>query len=93
MENRPDPRVLIRQFLAENFLLSDEEFPHADDASLLENGVVDSTGVLELIQFLESTFGIEIRDSEAVPANLDSVRSMLAFLATKTAPCDSSRSS
>ena len=88
-----EARSLIRRFLAENFLLSDEEFPYPDDASLLENGVVDSTGVLELIQFLESTFRIEIADKEAVPGNLDSVQNLLTFLAGKGAPCDSSKSS
>ena len=78
-----DRRTRLRQFLAENFLLSDEPFPYEDDASLLEEGVIDSTGVLELILFLEQTFGITISDAEATPRNLDSVGRILALLDRK----------
>ena len=85
MPDQTESRVLIREFLAKNFLLSSEEFPYADSVSLLEEGVVDSTGVLELIQFLESTFDIEVEDSEAVPDNLDSVHSLLTFVTRKQA--------
>jgi acyl carrier protein len=83
MSTPSDPRTSIRRFLAENFLLTDKEFPYPDEASLLELGVVDSTGVLELIQFLESTFDIEVSDADAVPDNLDSVARMLAFVGQK----------
>jgi acyl carrier protein len=79
----PDSRTQLRKFLARNFLLSDQEFPLADGESLRENGIVDSTGVLELIEFLESTFHIQIEDAEAVPQNLDSVRDLVAFVARK----------
>jgi acyl carrier protein len=66
-------------------LLTDGDFPMADDVSLLEAGVVDSTGVLELIMFLEESFGVEVTDAEAVPANLDSVANIVAFVRRKSA--------
>jgi acyl carrier protein len=87
MSNRPDRRRQLRHFLATNFLLSDEEFPFDDDASLLAEGVVDSTGVLELILFLDEVFGVSVADAEATPRNLDSVRRILDYLQTK-APRD-----
>jgi acyl carrier protein len=55
----------------------------ADDASFLENGVIDSTGVLELIGYLETRFGITVEDEELVPENLDSVNGLLRFVERK----------
>lgn len=75
----------IRQFLGQTFLLTDGEFPLSDTQSLLAEGVVDSTGVLELIMFLEESFAIEVGDAEAVPDNLDSVARIVAFVQSKTA--------
>ncbi len=75
-------RPAIREFIAENFLFrADAEID--DNQSLLESGVIDSTGVLELIAFLESTYDITIADDEIVPENLDSVDSMINYLARK----------
>lgn len=72
----------LRAFIAENFLFrADADI--SDDQSLLESGVIDSTGVLELIAFLESTYGISIADEEIVPDNLDSIDSMASYLARK----------
>jgi acyl carrier protein len=59
----------------------DKQF--SNDQSFLERGLIDSTGVLELIGFLESTYGISINDDELVPANLDSVDRVAAFVDTK----------
>lgn len=83
MSNRTDRRRRLRTFLASNFLLSDEDFPFDDDASLMAEGVVDSTGVLELILFLDETFGVDVADTEATPRNLDSVRRILDYLDSK----------
>ena len=55
-----------------------------DDTSLLEAGIVDSTGVLEVIQFLEATFGFHVEDDEIVPANLDTVEHLVGFVSRKT---------
>lgn len=75
----------IRKFLAENFLLSSNGFTLDDDASLLEAGVVDSTGVLELIMFIEEDFQIEVADEEIVPENFDSVNRIAAYTKSKLA--------
>ena len=73
----------IRQFVVENFLFGQNDRQIADDQSFLEGGIIDSTGVLELIAFLESRYGIAIADDELVPANLDSVNRVAGFVATK----------
>jgi acyl carrier protein len=73
----------IRKFLAEKFLFGDET-PLNADASLLEAGIIDSTGVLELIAHLEEHFKIKVRDDELVPENLDSIASICAFVEKKT---------
>jgi len=73
----------IRSFLAENFMLSSDGFTLADDASLLEAGVVDSTGILELTMFVEDTFGVEVADQEIVPENFDTVNAIVDYVASK----------
>lgn len=73
-------RVLA--FLRENFYVEGEIAP---GASLLGEGVMDSTGVLELVGFLEESFGISVDDAEMVPDNLDSVDAIAAFVARKAA--------
>ncbi|MCJ9751474.1 acyl carrier protein [Neorhizobium sp. BETTINA12A] len=74
----------VREFIAENFLFrADAEV--SNNQSLLESGVIDSTGVLELIAFLEQTYGITVADEEIVPENLDSIDNMTSYLTTKLA--------
>jgi acyl carrier protein len=75
----------IRAFLAENFPLGADANRLASDASLLEAGVIDSTGVLELIGFLESQYGIEVADDELLPENLDSIASIVRYVDGKLA--------
>jgi acyl carrier protein len=69
----------VRQFIVETFLFGKGDWLE-DDMSFLENGVVDSTGILELIMFLEETFSITIADDELVPENLDSISNIANFL-------------
>lgn len=76
----------LRRFIRENFTFQEEVESLADDASFLENGVIDSTGVLELVCFLETTFGIQVADEEMLPENLDSIRAVSAYVARKTRP-------
>ena len=76
----------VRRFIGENFLFREEIESLPDDASFLEAGIIDSTGVLELVCFLESTFGIEIADDEMLPENLDSIRAVSAYVQRKVAP-------
>lgn len=73
----------IRQFIDDNFLFGDDEAALADDTSLLDAGLVDSTGILELVAFLESDFGIQVADAEIVPENLDSIAAIAAYVAGK----------
>ena len=73
----------IRQFLVENFVLSDQVDEMGFDESLLENGVIDSTGVLELVFFLEEQFGIEVDTSEVLPENFDSINRLAAYVRQK----------
>jgi acyl carrier protein len=71
----------VRQFVVQNFLFDQGDLP--EDASFLETGIIDSTGVLELVGFIESTFAIAVDDQDLVPANLDSVRSVAQFVKRK----------
>ncbi len=76
-------KTQIRDFLIENFLFGDSA-PLTDDAmSLLDNGIMDSVGVMELVGFLEGDMGLEIEDAELVPENLDSVDNLIAFVTKK----------
>ena len=74
----------VREFIVSN-LLFDADIELANDTSFLESGVLDSTGVLELIMFLESTYGIKITPEEMVPENLDSLNRVARFVACKVA--------
>jgi acyl carrier protein len=56
-----------------------------DDESMLEKGIIDSTGVLELVAFIESTFEIKVEDEELIPENLDSIKNIVSFLGKKLA--------
>ena len=73
----------IREFLAQNFPLADEGDQLAGGDSLIEAGVIDSTGVLELIEFLESNYDIQISDEEVLPDNLDSIDRISRFVSSK----------
>ena len=73
----------VKEFLLQNFLFTNDPGELDDDESLLEKGVIDSTGILEVIMFLEETFNIDISEKEMVRDNLDSVNSISAFLISK----------
>ncbi|MDY6832474.1 MAG: acyl carrier protein [Thermodesulfobacteriota bacterium] len=79
-----DPTTTIRQFIIDNFLFGDDAGLEAD-TSFLEEGIIDSTGMLELINYLEEEFSIEIDDDEMIPENLDSINNITAFLKQKQA--------
>lgn len=72
----------VREFVTSNFFVQDAA-GLTDSASLLDLGVVDSTGVLEIMGFLESTFGVTVEDDEIVPDNLDSIERIAAFIERK----------
>ena len=73
----------VRDFVAANFYVADPKSLE-DRTSLLDHGIIDSTGVLEVIMFIESTFGVTVEDSEMLPENLDSIERIAAFVARKT---------
>ena len=75
----------IRAYIAENLLFSDNGFPYSDDTSFLQEGIVDSIGVMEVVTFIEGTFNITVDDHELIPDNLDSVAQLANFIRTKLA--------
>jgi acyl carrier protein len=75
----------IRAFIADNFLLGDDMKDLPRSASLIDAGIIDSTGVLELVGFLEGRYGIRIADHELLPENLDSIDNVVRFVGEKQA--------
>ena len=75
-------KATLKQFIIDNFLFGDDSGLE-DDTSFLEEGIIDSTGMLELITFLEEEFAIQLDDEELIPENLDSINNLLAFLSKK----------
>lgn len=73
----------LREFILTSYLFGDSERMPADSDSLMQTGVLDSTGVLELIEFLESEYAISVEDHETVPANLDSLSGLVRFVTSK----------
>lgn len=76
-------RQELRRFVVTNFLLGEDDAALDDDASFIEKGIVDSTGVLELVSFLEQRYAVKLDDEDLVPDNLDSIHNLLAFLERK----------
>jgi acyl carrier protein len=78
-------REQVKNFIVTNFFLDLNTIELNDDSSFLDNGYVDSTGMLEVIGFLEETYGISIADDEMVPENLDSLRNIGGYVVRKVA--------
>jgi acyl carrier protein len=74
----------VRQYIVGNFLFGRDEPTLGNGDSLMERGVVDSTGVLELIRHLETSYGIKVEDEELIPDNLDSISNLARFVLRKT---------
>ncbi|OOG44292.1 acyl carrier protein [Rhodanobacter sp. C06] len=70
----------VRHYILENLLFSDDGSELPNDASLLDRGIIDSTGVLEVVMFLEEAFGIRVKASEMLPENFDSVDNIVRFV-------------
>jgi acyl carrier protein len=79
-------RAQLLDFVVTNFLFGDTSRAPGDEDSLVEGGIIDSTGVMELIEFLESQFGIEVSDEDTVPRNLDTIANLTLFVLRKQAP-------
>jgi len=77
-----ETRDKIRAFIMENFLFGNDQGLN-DDTSFLDEGIIDSTGILELVSFMEEEFSISVEDDEILPENLDSITNVTAYLEKK----------
>ena len=75
----------LRSFVLENFLFTDEQDALKNDDSFLGMGIVDSTGIMEVILFIEEEWGFTVANDEMVPENLDSIESLVTYVGRKTA--------
>lgn len=74
---------VIRDYIAQNLLFSEDGFHYSDDASFLKEGIIDSLGVMELVTFVEQEFGISVLDREIIPENFDSVNKLSQYIREK----------
>jgi len=77
-----DVRKRLREFVAKNFYLADPD-SFDDKTSFLDRGIIDSTGVLELVTFVENEYAFAVADEDMVPANFDSIDALVAFVGRK----------
>jgi acyl carrier protein len=75
-----DIRAQIRQYIAENLLFSETGYEYDDQASFLEQGILDSMGVMELVHFVEEAFGVKVADDDLTPDNFDSVERLAEYV-------------
>lgn len=73
----------VRECILDNFLFTDDQSVLSNEDSFLDKGIIDSTGILEVIFFLEEEFGVKVDDEEMVPENLDSVNNIVKFVNKK----------
>jgi acyl carrier protein len=78
-------RLIIRGFIHKNFLKENRHKDFHDGISFIDGGIIDSVGVLELVAFLEETFGFRVEDEELIPENLDSVDKLVTYIDLKLA--------
>ncbi|MDF1781903.1 MAG: acyl carrier protein [Alcanivoracaceae bacterium] len=77
-------RNQVRQYILQNYLFTEDESALSDEVSFLDSGLIDSTGMMEVIFFLEEAFSIKVEDEEMVPENLDSVNNLLHYIQKKS---------
>jgi len=78
-----DIKTEVRQYILDNFLMGGDPGRVAENTSFIGKGIVDSTGVLELVAFLEKTYGIRVDDTEMVPENLDTLANIEKYVRSK----------
>ena len=78
-----DTNKQLRDYIVENFLFGDTETEFSDSDSFMEKGIIDSTGILEVITYIEENFDIKIEDDELIPENLDSISNIVNFIDRK----------
>ena len=74
----------VRDYILDNYLFTDDQSALSNEDSFLDKGIIDSTGIMEVIFFLEEEFGVQVEDDEMVPENLDSVKNIVAYIERKT---------
>lgn len=75
----------LRKYILETYLFTTDDSALANDDSFLDKGIIDSTGILELVMYLEEEFGLAVADEELLPDNLDSINNLVQFVARKQA--------
>ena len=80
-----DVETTLREFIEQNFVARKGQRQLSNEESLLDSGLVDSTGIFELVGFIERTFNLEIDDTDIVPENFETVNSLAAFVRSRQA--------
>lgn len=84
MKELLEKKQKIKDFIVAEYLFDDPDADFDDDESLLDSGIIDSTGVIELISFIEEEFDIEVKDEEMIPDNLDSLNKLASYIERKS---------
>jgi acyl carrier protein len=74
----------IKEFIVKNILFSDGRFPHGDDASFLQEGIIDSVGVMELVTYVGTAFEITVAPEDVTPDNFDSIKKLANYIRRKS---------
>lgn len=82
-ETYNDAKSIIKKFITKNFLLNSDHISFSDTDSFVEKGIIDSTGILELVSFIQQAFGLTLQDEDIIPENLDSIEKISAFIQRK----------
>ncbi len=83
MENAQQIKEAVKGYIVENFMFGNESEPIREDDSFIERGIIDSTGIMELIDYIENKYDISLDDKELVPENLDSLNNLSRFILSK----------
>lgn len=73
----------LRQYILDNYLFGEDDGRLTPDGSLFDGGIIDSTGVLDLVSFIEATWGLKVADADLVPANFETIARMAAFISAR----------
>ena len=76
-------KIQLKDYIAKNILFNPQGYPYPDDASFMEEGIVDSVGIMELIAFIEDNYAIVVDNTHITPQNFDTVTSLAAYVAAR----------
>jgi len=80
-----DYAATVKEFIVSNFLFGADDGSLGEDDSFLESGIIDSTGIMEVVAWVEETFDFKVRDEDLLPENFDSVRRLVTYIARNSA--------